>query len=102
MEYGGYTYILTNKCHTVLYVGVTANLGRRIAQHKNQAVPGFTAKYKVHKLIYYERFDRIEDAIAREKQIKGRTRAKKFSLIAAMNPRWQELSEAGDPSLRSG
>ena len=71
MEYGGYTYILTNKCHTVLYVGVTANLGRRIAQHKNQAVPGFTAKYKVHKLIYYERFDRIEDAIAREKQIKG-------------------------------
>ena len=102
MEYGGYTYILTNKSHTVLYVGVTANLERRLEQHKRQAVPGFTSKYRVHTLVYYERHDRIEDAITREKQIKGKTRAKKLALIASMNPRWQELPLIGDPSLRSG
>jgi len=65
-------------------------------------VPGFTAKYKVHKLIHYERFERIEDAIAREKQIKGKTRAKKVALVASTNPEWRELSQVGDPSLRSG
>ena len=91
MEYGGYTYVLTNKGHTVLYVGVTANLERRLEQHKRQAVPGFTSKYNVHKLVYYERRDRIEDAILREKQIKGKTRIKKLALIASMNPGWQEL-----------
>ena len=102
MKYGGYTYILTNTSHTVLYIGVTANLERRLEQHKCQAVPGFTSKYKVHKLVYYERHDRIEDAIVREKQLKGKTRAKKIALITSINPFWQELSQTGDPSLRSG
>ena len=99
MEYGGYTYILTNKSHTVLYVGVTANLERRLEQHKSQSVPGFTSKYNVHKLVYYERHERIEDAIVREKQIKGKTRSKKVALIFSMNPFWQELVDTRDPSL---
>ncbi len=92
MECGGYTYILTNRAHTVLYVGVTANLHKRLAEHESRLVPGFTAKYNVHKLVYYERLERIEDAITREKQIKGKTRAKKLALIASMNPDWQDLS----------
>jgi putative endonuclease len=92
MDYGGYTYILTNKSHTVLYIGVTANLERRIAEHKRRAVPGFTARYNVHKLVYYERYDFIEDAIAREKQLKGKTRVKKIALITSMNAGWRELT----------
>ena len=101
MEYGGFTYILTNGAHTVLYVGVTSNLVRRIEEHKRSAVPGFTAKYNVRKLVYYERYERIEDAIVREKQIKGKTRGKKAALITALNPRWNEITCKWDPSLRS-
>ena len=92
MTYGGYTYILTNNRNTVLYVGVTSCLEKRLHQHKNHLIPGFTSKYQLHKLVYYERHDRIEDAIVREKQIKGKTRAKKIALIRAQNPNWNDLS----------
>ena len=92
MEYGGFTYILTNSRHTVLYIGVTANLAKRLYEHKNYLVPGFTAKYNMHKLVYYERHDRIEDAIRREKQLKGKTRKKKIDLIVSINPKWSDLS----------
>lgn len=93
MQYGGYTYILTNKNDTVFYVGVTANLDKRMHEHRNALIPGFTSKYKTHKLIYYERYDHIEDAICREKQLKGKTRAKKIALIKSMNPNWLDLFE---------
>ena len=98
MGRGGYTYILTNSRNTVLYIGVTSCLEKRLYEHRNHLFPGFTLKYRLHKLIYYERYDRIEEAIAREKQLKGKTRAKKVALINSLNPSWLEL----DPSLRSG
>ena len=98
MEKGGYTYILTNRHHTVLYIGVTSCLEKRLYEHRNHLIPGFTSKYKLHKLVYCERYDHIEDAILREKQLKGKTRAKKEDLINSQNPKWDEL----DPSLRSG
>ena len=98
MEYGGYTYILTDEHNTVLYTGVTSDLERRLYEHKNPLVPGFTAKYRCHKLVYYECHDRIEDAILREKQIKGKTRAKKIALIDVENPSWADLPLLpGDP-----
>ena len=76
-----YIYILTNKTHTVLYVGVTNDIVRRCFEHKNKLQPGFTEKYNVNDLVYFERFDFIESAINREKQIKGYSRAKKDALI---------------------
>ena len=98
MTKGGYTYFLTNSRHTVLYIGVTSCLEKRLFEHRNFLIPGFTSRYKVYKLVYYERYDRIEDAILREKQLKGKSRAKKEELIHSQNPSWNEL----DPSLRSG
>lgn len=88
-----YVYILTNKFNTVLYTGVTNNLVRRIFEHKNGVNDGFTKKYNVHKLVYYECFSNVKDAIAREKQIKGKSREKKMTLINETNPDWNELSE---------
>ena len=90
---GGYTYILTNKTNRVLYCGVTDNLARRIYEHKQEIVPGFTAKYHAHKLVWYEHYERIEYAIAREKQLKAGSRKKKVDLITAMNPDWNDLYE---------
>ena len=87
-----YIYILTNKYNKVLYVGVTNNLVRRIYEHKNNLVDGFTAKYNVHKLVYYDYGEDVISAITREKQIKGWTRKKKISLIESMNPKWLDLS----------
>lgn len=84
-------YIMTNRINTVLYTGVTSSLQKRIWQHKEKLVPGFTKKYNVIKLIYYELTESIESAIAREKQIKGWTRAKKTTLIYKMNPEWRDL-----------
>ena len=81
-----YTYILSNKNNTVLYVGVTNDLTRRCHEHKNKLVKGFTEKYNVDKLVYYEVFDSIEMAINREKQIKGYSRMKKDLLIDKLNP----------------
>jgi putative endonuclease len=97
MKYGGYTYILTNKNNTVLYTGVTSNLQKRLAEHREGIhINAFTRKYNCHKLIYFEGFNRIEDAIAREKQIKGGSRAKKESLINSINPNWNDLTDLVD------
>ena len=86
-----YVYMLTNNNNNVLYTGVTNNLERRCYEHKSGINDGFTKKYNVHKLVYFEMFDDIEMAIAREKQIKGLSREKKNSLIANVNPRWDDL-----------
>ena len=86
-----YVYILTNKNNTVLYTGVTNNLARRVFEHKRKLNKGFTEKYNVDKLVYYEVFDYIDMAIRREKQIKGYTRIKKENLIHAVNPSKTEL-----------
>ncbi len=88
-----YVYILRNKTNTVLYIGVTVNIQRRIYEHKNELLEGFTKKYHVHYLVYYEMYQNIKDAIAREKQLKGWTRIKKVNLIESMNPMWRDLSE---------
>jgi len=86
-----YVYILTNAHHNVLYVGVTNDLERRCYEHKQKKIKGFTKKYNVDKLIYFERFDLIDLAIGREKQIKGFSRAKKLALINQSNKEWKEL-----------
>ncbi len=94
MERGGYIYILTNKNNTTLYVGVTANLYARIWQHNNPSDKNsFTARYNLTKLVYYELLSSIEEAIAREKQLKGGSRKMKEELINAMNPCWESLNE---------
>ena len=90
MQY--YVYILTNKNHTVLYTGVTRDLIRRVYEHKNHADPNsFTAKYKVHKLVYFEETSDVKAAIEREKQIKSWKREQKVALIMASNPRFLDL-----------
>jgi len=86
-----YVYIMTNKSKT-LYIGVTNNLNHRVYQHKQKLVPGFTSKYKINKLVYYETTGDINSAIAREKQLKGWLRSKKIVLIQSMNPEWLDLS----------
>ncbi len=86
-----YVYILTNQYNTVLYTGVTSDLQKRVWQHKEKLVEGFTRKYHVSKLVYYEAFADIRNAIAREKQIKGGSRQKKVELINGMNPEWRDL-----------
>ncbi len=91
MKHNYYVYILTNKNNTVLYTGVTNNLKRRVYEHKEKIIKGFTSKYNIDKLIYYEIYDDIENAIKREKQIKDTSRAKKEKLINAMNPEWKDL-----------
>ncbi|TCZ73387.1 GIY-YIG nuclease family protein [Flaviaesturariibacter aridisoli] len=94
MIYGGFVYILTCNSRKALYVGVTANLGARLAEHRS-AKPrtSFTARYNTHTLVYYRVFDRIEDAIAEEKRLKGGSRAQKIRLVEAMNPGWDDLWE---------
>lgn len=86
-----YVYIITNKFNTVLYTGVTNNLVRRIYEHKNKLIEGFTSKYNVNKLVYYEHFGDISDALRAEKHIKGLTRKKKFDIIMKENPDLLEL-----------
>ena len=86
-----YVYILTNASHKVLYTGVTNDLKRRCYEHKHKLVKGFTQKYNVNKLIYFEIFEDINLAISREKQIKGYSRAKKIALIDQLNKNWDEL-----------
>jgi len=90
----GYTYILTNKNHTVLYTGVTSNLQKRLQEHKTgKHESSFTHRYNVTELVYFEEFNLIVDAIAREKQIKAGSRQKKLDLINNLNPEWIDLSE---------
>lgn len=90
-----YVYILTNKSNKVLYTGITNNISRRVWEHKNKMIPGFTNKYNVDKLVYLEEFNNPIDAINAEKKIKGWLRIKKIKLIESGNPNWKEL---GDPS----
>lgn len=88
-----YLYILTNKHHTVLYTGITSDLYGRVYEHRQKVYPGFTAKYCVNKLVYFEQFGNVYDAIDREKQIKGGSRQKKIDLINSKNPNWEDLWE---------
>jgi len=91
MDKNYFVYIMTNKNNTTLYTGVTNNLKRRVFEHKNKLVEGFTAKYNIIKLVYYEIYKDIHEAITREKQIKGGSRARKVKLIEEMNPAWKDL-----------
>jgi putative endonuclease len=93
MNYAGWVYILTNKHHTVLYVGVTNNLKQRISDHKNKVDPKcFTARYNVTKLVYYsDGFEFFNEAIKYEKFLKGKVRAYKVALVDKSNPTWREL-----------
>lgn len=91
MNKKGYIYILFNKKNGTLYVGVTSDLIKRIYEHKNKIIDGFTKKYAIDKLGYYEIYEDIESAIQREKQIKSGSRKKKIELIESMNPDWNDL-----------
>lgn len=86
-----YIYIMTNKYNTVLYTGVTNDLKRRVFEHRQNLAAGFTSKYHVHKLVYYEVAEDIHAAIAREKQIKAGSRQKKIDLVSSMNKDWSDL-----------
>ena len=88
-----YVYIMASKSR-VLYVGVTNDIWRRVWEHRNDATSGFTSKYRIHRLVYFEEFKYIENAIAREKRIKGWLREKKIALIRSANPTWEDLSES--------
>ncbi len=88
-----YVYILTNWCNKVLYTGITNNLERRLYEHKNKLVKGFTEKYNVNKLVYFDSTNDVRVAISREKQIKGWRRHKKIDLIESVNPKWKDLSK---------
>lgn len=87
-----YVYIMTNKSRT-LYTGVTSDLLRRVFEHRNKLVPGFTARYNITRLVYFETTEDATAAIAREKQIKGWLRTKKIALIESDNPKWEDLSD---------
>jgi putative endonuclease len=102
-----YLYMMTNKSRVVLYTGITNSLEVRLWQHRNHSIDGFTKKYNVNRLVYYESFDDPRDAISREKEIKGWRRSKKNALIETLNPKWTDLSamlyeDMRGPSLRSG
>jgi putative endonuclease len=100
-----YVYILTNAGRNVMYVGVTNNLENRVAEHRDGKGGAFTRRYRVDTLVYAEEHRYVEEAIAREKEIKGWRRSKKDALVETLNPTWADLLEvsiAKDPSLRSG
>lgn len=89
-----YVYIMTNRSPShVLYTGITGHLHKRVFQHKNKLVPGFTSRYNLTRLVYYEQFVYPDAAIAREKEIKGWRRSKKIRLIESTNPHWDDLAE---------
>jgi putative endonuclease len=88
----GFVYIVTNKYNNTYYVGVTSNLPKRILEHKEKRYENsFSARYNLNKLVYYEQFQLIGDAIAREKQLKAGSRAQKINLIQGLNPNWNDL-----------
>ena len=98
-----YVYILTNRTNKVLYIGVTGNLERRIFEHKSKLMEGFTKKYNLTKLVYYEMTYDVVSAISREKQLKNWHREWKINLINDSNPKWVDLSEDFlDPEMNSG
>ena len=88
-----FVYLMTNKNHSVIYTGVTNNIQRRVYEHKNKMVPGFTASYNLDQLVYCEVFDNIEYALAREKQIRAGSRQIKMDLIHKANRQWRDLSD---------
>ncbi len=88
-----HVYFLTNKNNTTIYIGVTSNLLKRIYQHKTKIFKGFTSKYNCEKLVYFEEFDNINEAIVREKQLKSGNRKRKEDLINLDNPDWNDLSD---------
>jgi putative endonuclease len=96
MERRFFVYIMTNSNNTVLYTGMTNNISRRVAEHREGMTPGFTSRYRITKLVYCEMFPTAETAIIREKQIKGGSRKKKAELIDCLNPEWRDLSEELD------
>ena len=91
-----FVYILSNWNDSVLYIGVTGNLSRRLYEHRNHLVDGFSSKYNTEKLVYFEETNDVYSAIAREKQLKGWTRKKKNDLIMKVNPEWKDLSAGWD------
>ena len=91
-----FVYILSNWDDSVLYIGVTGNLPRRLYEHRNGLVDGFTKRYNVHKLVYYEYTNDVYSAISREKQLKNWSRSKKVLLINKLNPQWRDLSKDWD------
>lgn len=93
MQKQSFVYILFNKSDGVLYTGITSDLVKRVFEHKSKVIKGFTQKYNVDKLGYYEVFEDIEQAILREKQIKAGSRKKKIELIESINPEWRDLYE---------
>jgi len=84
---------MTNKNNGVLYTGVTSNLFKRVSEHKEKVIAGFTSRYNITKVVYYEEYETMPEAIAREKQIKGGSRQKKIDLINGKNPEWKDLYE---------
>lgn len=94
-----YVYIVTNRSKT-LYTGVTGDLKKRVWEHKTGACDGFTERYKIDRLVYYETYKYINNAIAREKQIKRWSKIKKIGLIVSMNPAWRDLAEEWYTALR--
>jgi putative endonuclease len=93
MEKQFYVYIMTNNHHTVLYTGVTNDLRRRVFEHREKLVKGFSKAYNITKLVYYETAQEAETAIRREKQLKGGSRLKKIALIESVNREWKDLYE---------
>ncbi|PCJ86885.1 MAG: hypothetical protein COA54_07225 [Thiotrichaceae bacterium] len=93
MDKNYYVYLITNWNNKVLYIGVTNNLERRLYEHKNKLLKGFTEKYNVNKLVYFEQTNNIESAITREKEIKKWRREKKNTLIESTNNKWEDLSK---------
>ncbi len=92
MNHNYYVYIATNDHGNVMYIGVTNNLKRRMYEHRQMSVDGFTKKYNIHKLVYYEMTSDINAAIAREKQLKKWSRSKKNMLVESFNPEWKEIT----------
>ena len=90
-EHNYHVYILTNANHTTLYIGVTNDLYRRISEHRAGKQPGFTQKYNLNKLVYFEHYQDVNAAIAREKQLKAGSRTKKIALIETENTEWRDL-----------
>jgi putative endonuclease len=93
-DYQFWVYILTNLHNDVLYIGMTNNLARRMYEHINGLVDGFTKQYNVHKLVHYEEFQYVNNAIKREKQLKKFSRAAKMALVEESNPEWNDLGKA--------
>ncbi len=95
-----YVYIMANSTNVALYIGVTSNLNKRVYEHKQKFVHGFAEKYSIDKLVYYEVYHDPENAILREKRLKGSSRAKKNQLVESLNPEWQDLYEGFENSLK--